>query len=271
MKYEKLSPALAALMFEYVRFPEVFADAESRPQSLSISAAGLPETTIFMRCDEDAKFENTAGVQVNSQKGNIRTAQVELGKISDLSEHADVQYLSCAMRDRSLDDIVAIAEGSNEFKENPIAENDPESKTQATKTIAASKFAPGKFNFVVPSNSQPDSPAEVALRGWFEASGDCEISIMSPNGGVTKSTQAEVVEGNPTRFGNYSSSQAFLTKPTVTPDGRHEFFIDLRPIAPKQVVIGGVWKLTVTNIGNAEITISLLSWSPENARNVEFV
>ena len=136
--------------------------------------------------------------------------------------------------------------------------------------IAPNKLAPAKFNFVIPSNSLPGSPPEVVLRGWFEA-GDCEIMIMSPNGGVTKSGQAEMVAGNPTRFGNYASSQAFLTKPTVLPNGRREFFIDLRPIAPKEFVTGGTWRLTLTNVGVAEMTVSILTSVPENSAKVEFI
>lgn len=271
MNYEKLSPALAALMFEYFRFPESLLAAAARPQMLSISAAGLPETKIFITCGADATLENAAGVRVDSQKGGVRTAHVELGKISDLSERTDVQYLSGAMRFKSLNDFEAIEEGLHEFVENEFPAADSESKTHITKTIAANKFAPVRFNFVVPSNNQPNSPAEVVLRGWFEASGDCEISIMSPNGGVTKSTQSAVVEGNPTRFGNYTSSQAFLTKPKIAGNGKREFFIDLRPIAPKEFVIGGVWKLTVTNIGKAEAAVGVLLQTPENAEDAKFV
>ncbi|MCY7375246.1 MAG: hypothetical protein LH472_04660, partial [Pyrinomonadaceae bacterium] len=92
MIYEKLSPALAALMFEYVRFPEATAASVNgtRPQSLTVSAAGLPETTVFVYCDKDAEFEDLPGVRVISGKGEIRTAKVELEKISDLSEHGGV-------------------------------------------------------------------------------------------------------------------------------------------------------------------------------------
>ena len=174
---------------------------------------------------------------------------------------------------KSFDDLSAFIDwqvGDGKFV-IPIIENNAERKNQTTKVIAPGKFSPTKFNFVVPSNSHPDSPPQVALRGWIAADGVCEIIIAAPNGGVTKSTQAEVIEGNPTRFGHYSSSQAFLTKPQIVPNGSREFFIDLSPVAPKEFVTGGVWKLTVTNVGDAETVADVSLWVPPNAKDAEFV
>lgn len=245
MIYEKLSPALAALMFEYLRFPEATAASVNgtRPQTLWISADNELQTTILIDCDADAQIKNT-------DDGEMRTAQIGLDKIADLSERGDIHYLSSLLP----------TESSNDSR-----------VTEKKVVVAPNRFAPARIAFVVPSNNQPNSPREVVLRGWFEAEGNCEITILSPGGGTTRSIQPEVITGNPTRFGNYHSSQAFLTKPTFAADGRREFFIDLRPIAPIEFVTGGTWKLTVVNVGAAEVNLSVKSWVAGNANEVNFI
>ena len=416
MNREKLSPALAALIFEYERFPEAFAGNKTRPQACAISAGNVPEATVFIYCEKDAQFENSAGINVNSGAGEVRTATVSLDKFGDLCGREDVHFVAASMQLKPLRDLELITAELNKYAENhpepngtdvifgivnsgvdvsqttfsgrihsiwdqtsvgngegygkilnaeslgectdgdgsgtltaqifadfaarfganernlivvktdfqnarladavhyifdtaeksgktavvnlnledffvvqaetddlsnylrqetgarkiviPIVGNDAARSNRKTVLIAPNKFSPAKFKFVVPSNSQPDSPVEVVVRGWFEANGECEITISSPNGGVTKSSQAEVLEGNPTRFGNYSSSQAFLTEPTLTPNGRREFFIDLRPIAPKHFVVSGTWKLSVKNTGDAEVAVGVLSWVHGTAKDV---
>ncbi len=229
---EKLSPALAALIFEYLRFPEATAASlnGTRPQPLSISADNKLQTTILIYSKDD-----------------VRTAQIELDKIADLTELNEVKYLACLL------------------PEPAIEEN------EKSVVIAPNRFIPARIAFVVPSSNQPGSPREVVLRGWYEAEGNCEITILSPGGGATRSTQTEVISGNPTMFGNYRSSQAFLTRPTLSNDGRREFFIDLRPIAPVEFVTGGTWKLTVVNVGRAEVNLNVKSWVAGDAKGVMFV
>ena len=425
MNYQKLSPPLAALMFEYLKSPTATAASVNgtRPQSLAAADNSLT-TTVFIYCDAGAAIENSAGLHVNSDGGAIRTAQVALEKISDLSDRTDVDYLSCSMRLKPLRDYEAIAKGLSNFKENhpelsgadiifglvnsgldvsqpifagklhgiwdqtvagnaennvscgkvltgeslsectdgdglgtptarlfadfaaqlgaknepklivvktdfqnahladavryifdaaekagavavvnlnlddacdvrdgrddfsrfvkqaggagkfviPIVGNSSERKIERTAAIAPNKFAGEKFFFVVPSKTQPDSPPEVVLRGWAETDDIYEISVLSPDGGVTRSNQKSTEDsGNPTLFGDYGSSKALLTKPSVAPDGRREFFIDLRAIAPLPSLTGGTWKLTVINTGDAAITVGVSSWVPQNTADAKFI
>jgi len=248
MNYEKLSPALAALVFEYLRFSEatIASVNGTRPQPPFISAENKLQTILEIYCNAETQIENTKLLNYTSDGSKILTAQIELDGISDLTERIDVHYLSCPIPEDSL---------GNEKKI----------------VVAPGKFTPARVAFVVPSNSQPGSPHEVVLRGWFAAEANCEITILSPGGGTTRSAQAEVINGNPTRFGNYHSSQAFLTKPKLTQDGRKEFFINMRPIAPQQFVTGGTWKLTVVNVGNSEVKVKLKSWVAGDAKNVNFI
>ena len=231
MNYEKISPELAALIFEYQRFPEATAASMNgtRPQPLSLSPDGKLQTFVSISSD-----------------GEVRTAQIELDRIAALTEQNEVKYLACS-----------IPEAANNGDEKSVV-------------IVPNRFAPARIAFVVPSNSEPGSPREVVIRGWFAGEGDCEITVLSPGGGTTRSIQAEVVAGNPTRFGNYHSSQAFLTKPEIAFDGRREFFINVRPIAPHRFVTGGTWKLTIVNVGDREVEVNLKTRVDENAKTVFF-
>lgn len=255
MTYEKISPALAALIFEYLRFPEATFETvnKTRPQPLSISGENKLQTIVEIYCNDSAEIENTELLKLNSDGGKILTGQIELDKIARLAERKDVRFITCAM---SAD----------------LAESESETDLTVKKAVVApGRFTPTRIAFVVSSNSQPNSPQEAVLRGWFEAEGVCEITILSPGGGTTRSIQSEVIEGNPTRFGNYHSSKAFLTKPQLTIDGRQEFFINMRPIAPHQFVTGGTWKLTVVNLGESEVNLSLKTWVHGNANKAVFI
>ncbi|MCY7375832.1 MAG: hypothetical protein LH472_07650, partial [Pyrinomonadaceae bacterium] len=245
-------------------------------------ADGNGTRTAKLVADFAAQFggamENIVVVKTNFQNAHLADAVKYIFETAQSSGKTAIVNLN-------LDDFFDVRKDADDFSNFigqeisaekiviPIVGNNAERKIWATAVIASNKFSPAKFKFVVPSNSQPGSPPEVVLRGWFESSGDCEITIFSPNGGVTRSTQPATIEGNPTRFGIYTNSQAFLTKPSISPapNGRREFFIDLQPIPPVQFVVGGVWKLTVTNVGNAEVTVSVLSWSPEKAKDVVFI
>ena len=427
MKYQKLSPPLAALMFEYLKSPAATSDSVNgtRSQSLAVSADNLPVTTVSIYRGEDAAIENAAGLRVNSNVGAIRTAQIALEKISDLSDRTDVDYLSCSMRLKPLNDDEAIEKGLNEFRENhpelngadiifglvaagidaapptfagklhsiwdqtlagndenrvdygkpsageslseyagdddgagtrtahifaafaasfgaeskaniivvktdfqnarladavryvfdaaekagkiavvnlnlddspdvregrddfsrfvnqtrgannfviTIVGNDSERKIEKTAAIAPGKFLAAKFFFVVPSNTQPNSPPEVVLHGSAKSGDTYEISILSPDGGVTRSTQQTTGDaGNPTLFGDYGSSKALLTKPSVMPDGEREFFIDLRATAGQPSLTGGTWKLNVTNTGETEIIVGVSISVPPGFNDAKFI
>ena len=421
MKYQKLSAALAVLVFEYENFTgdDFLAVQPSRPQAVSISGNGLTQATVFIYCDAAASFENLEGIRVVSGNGNIRTAQVELKKIDELSEMPSVVHLSVSMRLRPLYDFAAVNSALNDFKVNhpeltakdviigivdsginsaqpifadrihsiwdqELSKSDEEtvkygrelpdghysesfdsdghgtqiagilsdcfkpeskfvivktdfqnaciadgiryifetaeklgkpaivsvnldgfcrpqnvtddlsafikqetnenkfvimseslnkfSKNCSTATVEPNIYLPKRLKFSVSANNQPGSPLQITLRGWFEAEGDCEIMIMSPNGMATKTSKPGVNE-NPTRTGNYLTSQVFLTVPaeSTLKNGVKEFFMDLRPIAPKQFVAGGSWQLTVKNLGKTAVNLSFYSMVPDKPKEIKFI
>ena len=420
MKYEKLSAPLAVLMFEYENFKgeDFLSFQPSRPQFLTASENGMPQTTVFIYCDENSNFENTPGIQVNSSKGKIRTAQIELKKISELSEMPDVRYLSVSMRLKPLNDFAAQesaigeiksnhlelpakdlligiidtgvnadqisfanrihsiwdqelpGDGSGMFKYGKILSKDTfyesadyegngtqaakiftkyfdsnakfiivktdfqtahiadgiryifdtaeksgktaviilnldghfqmmdgtddlsafiAQKTGADNTVFIAKesnktnrnfvtttvepniYLPKRLKLRVTPNNQFGSPQHFVLCGSFEDFGDCEITIMAPNGMASKSSQPGLSE-NPVRHSNYRTSEAYLTVPTVSSlnNGKKEFYIDLRPVAPKQIISGGIWQLTIRNVGKTAVTLNVVSWVPEKPKVVMF-
>lgn len=418
MKYEKLSAPLAVLMFEYENFrgEDFLSIQPSRPQALAISENGMPQTTVFIYCEENASFENIAGIQVNPSKGKIRTAHIELKKISELCEMADVHHLSVSLRLKPSNDFDALETAIGEIKsnqpelmakdliigiidtginadqaifanrihsiwdqqlsgdglgtfrygkildENALQESADEDAngTQTAKifnkfvapdtkfviiktdfqtahiadgiryvldtaekvgktaviilnldgkfhtdetddlsvfisqeteklivttkptdkikgnhlraTIEANIYLPKRIKIKVPPNTQFGSPTQFVLFGAFEDFGDCEITIMAPNGMASKSAKPGTSE-NPTRHSNYQTSEAFLTVPIVSSrnNGRKEFYIDLRPVAPKQLISGGVWQLTIKNVGKTAVNLNLVSWVPEKPKDVKFI
>ena len=120
MNYGKLSPSLAVLVFEYENFrgEDFLLIQPSRPQAVSISENGMPQATVFIHCEENTIFEDLPGICVNSRKGKIRTAQVELKKIGELSAMPDVRHLSVSMRLKPLNDYEAIGTAISELKSN---------------------------------------------------------------------------------------------------------------------------------------------------------
>jgi hypothetical protein len=131
---------------------------------------------------------------------------------------------------------------------------------------------PKRLKLSVPANNQFGCPTQFAVCGSFEESGDCEITIMAPNGMATKSSRPGLSE-NPTRYSNYQTSEAYLTVPTVSSlkTGLKEFYIDLRPVAPKQLISSGIWQLTVKNVGKTAVTLNVVSWVPEKPKDIKFV
>lgn len=408
-------------MYEYENFKgEDFLSVQpSRPQALSISENGMPQTTVFIYCDDNSDFEHPAGISVNSHKGKIRTAQVELRKIGELTDMPSVQYLSASMRLKPSNDYEALETAFGKFKsdhpdlmakdlligivdtginadqsifanrvqsiwdqglsgdgsgitkygrlladgvfqdcadfegcgtqaakhflkyvtaetklvvvktdfqtahiadgirhifetaeksgkpalvilnldgvfQTPGTADDisayiaqekandkfvvtskginKSSANQTSVTIEPNIYLPKRLKLSVSANNQFGCPTHFAVCGSFEESGDCEITIMAPNGMATKSSRPGLSE-NPTRYSNYQTSEAFLTVPTVSPlkTDTKEFYIDLRPVAPKQLISGGIWQLTVKNVGKTAVTLNVVSWVPEKPRDIKFV
>ena len=94
---------------------------------------------------------------------------------------------------------------------------------------------------------------------------------MAPNGMASKSSKPGLSE-NPTRHSNYRTSEAYLTVPIVSSlnNGKKEFYIDLRPVAPKQLISGGIWQLTIKNVGKTVVHLNIVSWVPEKPKDIKF-
>ena len=95
MQYAKLSAGLVAILDDFQTSGA--ARLLIQPRSLPLAAmpgGGPPAVRVFMRCTEDASFEHLPGIRVHQSKGEIRTAQIPLDRLDELSEQATVFRLS---------------------------------------------------------------------------------------------------------------------------------------------------------------------------------
>lgn len=117
--YEKLSAGLSSLVQEYDEIGISGAGANSSGLSMTPllvpSSGGTPETIIFIRCDDEAHID-LPGVNINSQKGTIRTAKVSLDGLDGLSRQHDVYRLSSSVKLKPLIDEAARKTQLNNFR-----------------------------------------------------------------------------------------------------------------------------------------------------------
>lgn len=150
------------------------------------------------------------------------------------------------------------------------SKNNAGSKNHLTATFAPNNNFTQKFRFNAPSKSDPLRPPQIVLRGWFEASGKCEIYIRTPLGFTANSKQKTFPSGNPTRYRSYGNNEAFLSEPLESNFKlKREFMIDVRGALPDLIIPGGAWEITVKNVGSAAVNISLFSWVPEKNKDIE--
>lgn len=122
MKYEKMSAGLCALVDEYQRHGAAGMSTEMRAIPLAADEfGGAPKVAVFLRCREDATFDHLPGVAINAIRGTIRTAQVALDSLDDLSEEESVHHLSPSRQLKLLCDFAAGKTNLPSFKssQNP--------------------------------------------------------------------------------------------------------------------------------------------------------
>jgi hypothetical protein len=131
-----------------------------------------------------------------------------------------------------------------------------------------------EISFFVPKRENGEKGlSQFVLRGWYEASGRCEIIIKSTDGGSTSSKRPAEIRSNETQYTKYNGSKAFLTVPVVSkvaPD-QQEFFIDVRPVEDGKAINGGTWNLKFKNYGTTPVNITVLSWVPEGETELKFL
>lgn len=427
LRYEKLTAGLASLVRQHEIFG-VNAAAVNSPRnsltSLSVPAGGgPPQTTIFLRCDEDASFEQRPGVKVNSKRGNIRTARVSLDGLEALSRDDRVYRLSESVKLKPLNDFAATKTQLPIFRNNNstitgkgviigvvdsgidsthpcfagrilsiwdqeisgqgwgaknygkvlppallAASSDtnghgthvagtaagldpqfsgvaPEAELIIVKTDfnnahigdgidyifseaarlnkpavvnlslgghinshdgtddlselinslvgagrivvaaagnegtddihGAADLLPGqtvRLEFTVSRNSAGNSPPAIWMSGWYDPTGNCQISVRSPSGGSTP-LQPVIAAGDPTRNHTIGSMMVSLTTPpsSASINGDHEFQVILQSNLLTGQVQTGTWQLIIRNNGAASVRIDVWSAVPSGFRDAEFL
>ena len=135
--------------------------------------------------------------------------------------------------------------------------------------------APGQtveMLFSVPANSQAGATPFVRLNGWYGQDGDCEIGIQTSSGDATP-LQPVISPGSPSRTYNFTNAIVRLTTPPVTstPNGDHQFLVELVPGPFSSFVQGGTWRLRIRNNGSSDTQIDVWSIVPQGARDVVFL
>lgn len=120
IQYKKLSASLSDVVQEYEEVGVTASVVNSTRASITPifvpSGGGAPEAVIFIRCDENASFENLPGIHVNSEKGTLRTAKVSLDVIEELSKKEDVEQLIASAKFSPLNDRAAELTQLNNFR-----------------------------------------------------------------------------------------------------------------------------------------------------------
>ena len=121
IKYEKLSAGLLSIIREYeeigVNAGVVNSSRVSMTPLFIPSDGGTPETIVSIRCDENADL-NLPGVNVNSQKGELRTAKVSLDALAVLSQRDGVHRISSSVKLKPLNDVAAASTQLDNFRQN---------------------------------------------------------------------------------------------------------------------------------------------------------
>jgi subtilisin family serine protease len=127
--------------------------------------------------------------------------------------------------------------------------------------------------FNVPPNSQPGAAPFVRLNGWYEGTGNCEISILTSSGDATP-FQPVLADGGQTSVTyNFLNAIVSLTTPppTATPNGDHQFLVEIKPSVFASAVQGGTWQLRIRNAGATAARIDVWAVVPSGTREVGFI
>lgn len=107
----------------------------------------------------------------------------------------------------------------------------------------------------------------VLFSGWYNANGNCRISVRAPNGDSTR-FQPVISRGKPTRYRRIGETLIRLTTPpaTASHNGDHGFFLKLQgKIQP------GDWQILIHNAGIDNVRVDIWSAVPGNFRTAKFL
>ncbi len=105
MKEERIGPGLLTAILDYHEQGPVSLQSRARTMGMTGITAPTqkePRVVVFLRCHEDAQFEDwkSEGVVVNEGQGAVRTAYMPITKVGDLSEHPAIRKISATHRMR---------------------------------------------------------------------------------------------------------------------------------------------------------------------------
>ncbi len=127
------------------------------------------------------------------------------------------------------------------------------------------------IRFTVPPTSQPGATPWVILNGWYDGNANLEISVRTSSGGSTP-FQPIISGAQPAQTYIVNSSRIQVTTPpaTSTPNGDHQFLVELTPLLATSAVQGGNWRLRIHNPGATAVRVDVWSLVPQGAHDVLF-
>jgi subtilisin family serine protease len=126
--------------------------------------------------------------------------------------------------------------------------------------------------FKVSPASEAGATRWIRLNGWYQTNASCEISVETSSGEST--TFQPVISAGPTsRTYNLNSAVLRISTPTsmATPNGDHQFLVEITPAAFASFVQGGTWRLVVRNTGGSDVRIDVWSIVPQGAIDAAFL
>lgn len=123
----------------------------------------------------------------------------------------------------------------------------------------------------VPSSSPGASPW-VALNGWYPAGGGLEVSLRTSAGDVTP-FQAVATTGSPVTNHQFTTARLRVITPpaTATPNGDHQFLVEIYPGLFNTRVQGGTWRLRLRNPGVTAVEVDVWSIVPGGAESAAWL
>lgn len=122
MRYEKIAPELIGVFQDFRDEGPDELSLYSRTLDIhdDVDAPGSPGITVFLHCDETAELEHLSGydIQVNTEKGPIRTALLPIEMLEYLAEEPAVSYISPSLRLYPLMDVAPGKVQLPQFRQN---------------------------------------------------------------------------------------------------------------------------------------------------------
>lgn len=122
MRYEKIAPELIGVFQDFINGGPDELSLYNRTLDIHDNAdiPGSPGITVFLHCDETAELDHLSGdnIQVNAEKGPIRTALLPLGMLDRLAEESAVSYISPSLPLYPLMDVAPSKVQLPQFRQN---------------------------------------------------------------------------------------------------------------------------------------------------------